>query len=318
MANKYYYDGYSSFAYDVRDKPKCLSYYIGQFLNRTRQMFKYSNLPDTIPEYCLERLLQINGFSCIAEHDGKLYAFYGGLGGEPDEYYRPTVCTVSNPALKLSKTYQIDKDCVIVQNDTYLQGLIPLISRYATQLVENDISFDLVVTNLRAMDVFSATDDATYQSATQYLNDLKAGKQGVVASNEFLEGLKVQPTSTSNEGHKLQQLIEYHQYLKGSLFNEIGINSNFNLKREILTSSENNMNVDALLPLAQNMLECRKYGVDKINKMFGTNITVEFNSIWQKLEDIENQLTENDIDEQTIEENKQEEIEDKESDEDET
>ena len=48
------------------------------------------------------------------------------------------------------------------------------------------------------------------------------------------------------------------------------------------------MNEDALLPLLDDMLENRKIGIEKINKMFGLNIEVDFSSSWQKLrKDIE-------------------------------
>lgn len=78
-------------------------------------------------------------------------------------------------------------------------------------------------------------------------------------------------------------LIEYQQYLKASWFNEIGLNANYNMKREKLSTTESQMNSDALLPLVDDMLEQRRLGVEKVNEMFGTNITVDFCSSWKKL-----------------------------------
>ena len=40
------------------------------------------------------------------------------------------------------------------------------------------------------------------------------------------------------------------------------------------------MNVDALNPYVDNMLQERKKAVDKINAMFGTEISVELGSSW--------------------------------------
>ena len=57
------------------------------------------------------------------------------------------------------------------------------------------------------------------------------------------------------------------------------------MKREALGADEVQLNIKALLPLAQNMLECRKEGVEAVNKMFGTNISVDFKSVWKDTEE---------------------------------
>lgn len=250
-------------------------------LNRTQRIFKYTGLPDTIPQRMFEYLLQVNGFACVTKVEGELYAFYGGLGGEPDVYYQPTVCVVSSPALNWSSTLKIGEDCVVVRGDSCMRGLIPLFNRYATAMVENDLSFKLATINTRIQAWVTAPDDTTAEAGNKYLDDVEAGKLGVVGSNEFLEGIKVQPVQGSIR--TFTDLIEYQQYLKASWYNEIGLNANYNMKREKLSTTESQMNNDALLPLVDDMLEQRKIGVEEINKMFGTNITVEFDSSWEKL-----------------------------------
>ena len=277
----YYFDRFDCKMYDFKDKEECLRNYVVYMLNRTQRMFEYEGLPDTIPQRMLEMMLQINGFACFAERDGKLYAFWGGLGGEPDEYYRPTICTVSNPALKFSDTYKIGEDCVIVRNDSFLYGLIPLFRRYASAMVENDLSFRIASINTRITSWITAPDDSTKDAGNKYLKDVEAGDLGVCASNEFLDGIKVQPTVNSQR--TFTDLIEYQQYLKASWFNEIGLNANYNMKREKLSTTESQMNSDALLPLCQDMLMSRQQCLDEVNAMFGTNISVSFSSSWEKL-----------------------------------
>ena len=295
----YYFDRFCLKLFDFNDKEMALRDYIVYMLNRTQKIFEYDGLPDTIPKRMLEYLLQINGFACFAKVNGELYAFYGGLGGEPDPYYRPTLCVVANPALKLSETFEIGKDCVIVRNDSFMYGLIPMFRRYATAMVENDISFKMAAVNTRIEALLSAPDDSTKEAAEQYLKDVEAGKLGVIASNEFLEGIKAQPMTSSMR--TFTDLIEYQQYLKASWYNEIGLNANYNMKREKLSTTESQMNSDALLPLVDDMLENRQKCLDEVNAMFGTNITVRFASSWKKLiEEFEsNQLDggeENDMD----------------------
>lgn len=277
-----YYLDYLKFSpYDFTDKEWCIKNYIIYMLNRTQRIFKYTGLPDTIPQRMFEYLLQVNGFACVTKVGGELYAFYGGLGGEPDVYYQPTVCVVSSPALKWNSTLKIGEDCVVVRGDSCMRGLIPLFNRYATAMVENDLSFKLATINTRIQAWVTAPDDTTAEAGNKYLEDVEAGELGVVASNEFLEGIKVQPVQGSIR--TFTDLIEYQQYLKASWYNEIGLNANYNMKREKLSTTESQMNNDALLPLVDDMLEQRKIGVEEINKMFGTNITVEFDSSWEKL-----------------------------------
>lgn len=264
--------------YNYQDKTKNINTYVFNYLNKTNSMFKYHNLPDTIPADMLESFLQRNGYVCIAKHENALYAFVGGLGGELDVYYRPTICTVANPALNLSKDFVIDKDCIIMKNDTNLQGLLPIILRYSSMLVENDISMVLATYNTRIQKIVSAGDDSTIASAKEYLSQIISGKQGIIADNAFLKSLDVKDSSRDNK--IIEELIKQNQYFKSSMLNEIGLQANTNLKKERLVSAEIESNTESLYPIVDDMLKCRKNALEKVNKMFGTNIEVEFNSSW--------------------------------------
>lgn len=261
------------------DKAKNISLANEITYNKTMAMFKYHNLPTTIPCYELENLLQKNGFACVAQVEGSLYAFDGGLGGEPDVYYRPTICTVANPALKLTRDFEIDKDCVIMKNDSNMVGLSHTIAKYNTLLAENEITMLIALINSRMNIIFSGADSATKASAEQYLNMIVQGKLGVISDNAFLESLKIQIGST-NRNNVFEDLIRLNQYLKAGLNNAIGLNSNSAMKKERLITAEIDVNNTALYPLIDDMLECRRIAIEKINTMFETDISVELNSSW--------------------------------------
>ena len=261
------------------DKDKNISLANEITYNKTMAMFKYHNLPNTIPCYEMENLLQKNGFACVAQVEGSLYAFDGGLGGEPDVYYRPTICTVANPALKLSRDFEIDKDCVIVKNDSNMVGLSHTITKYNTLLAENEITMLIALINSRMNIIFSGADSATKASAEQYLNMIVQGKLGVISDNAFLESLKIQ-IGSNTRNNVFEDLIRLNQYLKAGLNNAIGLNSNSAMKKERLITAEIDVNNTALYPLIDDMLECRRIAIEKINAMFETDITVELNSSW--------------------------------------
>lgn len=265
--------------YDYLDKKQNVNNNIIYMLNRSNVMFKYHDLPDTIPETELEKLLQTYGFAIVGKINGELYALNGGLGGEGDVYNQPTKATVSVPYLKFNATWDINTDCVIVSNDSHKIGLLPMFAKYCTLMNENEITMLLATVNKRIQNLLSANDDNTIESAKLFLRDVFDGKLGIIGESKLFDSLKV-ANNSNNTNVSMKDLFEYEQYLKATMFNEIGLNANFNMKRERLTSAEVETNSDNLYPLVDDMLAHRRKAVEKINEMFDTNITVEFNSSW--------------------------------------
>lgn len=280
---------------DILDKASAIFNYVQYMFDRTNRMFRYKGLPDTIPEYILEYMLQIYGSVAVLEHEGELYAFRCNFGGPPDPYYRPTKAVIANPALNIDTMFRVvnnlppfDKatwekcpPCVQFLNDSQIQGLLPLFTRYATQMAENDVSIRSAQINLRQQTVIVADTGPEIQSAESYIKNLEDGKLSSIQKRPFADGVKVMNGSTS-QSNTVIQLIELHQYLKASWYNEIGLNSNFNMKRQYMSADEVNSTADIMLPLIDNMFFSRQQAVEAINKEFGTNISVEKDSAWEK------------------------------------
>lgn len=275
------------------DKPLLMRSYICYYLARCQSMFKWNNLPDTIPAKWLENYLITDGYCCIINTEKGLFATNCGIGADPDEYYIPTNIIVTNPWLPEGSSggrqYTRDVDTVLVRNDTYTQGLMPLIIRYCSKLVENDISMNIADIMSRATVALSAMDDQTKASAEKWLSDLIKGKVGIIGATPFIVDENIKAIPIGQIAGTLTDLIEYHQYLKAGLFNELGLNSNYNMKRESINSNESQLNDDMLHPFIDEMLACRKEAAEQINAMFGTDISVEFNSAWADNE-VENEL----------------------------
>lgn len=295
---------------DVLDKKRSIYNYVMLMFDRTNQMFEYDGLPDTIPAELLELYLQVNGHVGITEVKGELYALPGGLGGAPDPYYRPTLYVVANPGLGYSASLEIvnhlkpfnknqasQGECVLMKNDTNLRGLFYLFSRYATELAENDVSIRCAQINSRQQTFIAANTDKQIASANAYYDNLEKGKIIAVGDQAFLDGINV--TNVSVQGaNSIIQLIELQQYLKASWYNEIGLNANFNMKREYLSEEELRASTDVLLPLIDNMLSCRDEAISVINSTYGVNISVKKNSAWdnkQKELDTEQEQKEADV-----------------------
>lgn len=281
----------SNWSFDVCSQDlsldKLTEYYIKDTLIRTQKMFKYLNLPKTIPKEQLELLLQRNGYAVITKVNGELYAFYGGLGGEPNEYYLPTIATVANPALKFTKSMVIDKECVVIKNDAMFMGLMPLIESTSYLLAQADISFKYALINGRMKAIVTAPNDEVKASLDEMFRQIEKGSSlKVVVDDDLMNELKVSPYGSNDNGI---DIIELKQYIIGSFYQKLGIQSNFNMKREALNSAESALNDDILYPLIDEMLEERQKGVEKINELYGTNISVELSSVWKQLRDQEQQ-----------------------------
>lgn len=287
---------------DILNKSGGVRQYVAYMLDRTNSMFEWSGLPETIPQSMLELYLQIFGYAAFVEVKDSwptaspnnirtspgVYIFFGGIGGERDIYYRPKTFTLANPRLQNSVNCTIkyseddapgDNPCVVMRNDTNYMGLLPLYNRYATQMVENDISIRSAQINSRAQVGISASTARDQESARKYLDALEAGRLATIGETAFLDGIKIANVTTQS-ANTIIQLIELQQYLKASWYNELGLNANFNMKREYLSRDEIATTTDVLLPLVDDMLDSRRIACELINSTFGLNISVEKSSAW--------------------------------------
>lgn len=272
----------------LKDKQRLIEHFISKMYIRTQSIFEYKNLPETIPKDELELYIQSRGYAIITRVNSKLYSFWGGLGGLQNEYYLPTIANVNNPYLKFNKQLEIGKDCVVIRNDPFYRGLRDLNEYYASLLAENVISIRLALINSRILSIVSAQDSDTKDSLDQFFKDIEEGKEirAIVREDlsNALQDLKVDNYGTKQIGG-LKELIESNQYILASWLNELGLNANYNMKREALNQAETQVNEDSLRPSIDTYLKERQNGLDLVNKLYGTNIEVELSSSWKDLRD---------------------------------
>lgn len=258
-------------------------------IRRTSRMFEWKGLPETIPQRDLELQIQTRGVTGIINHNDKLYSVYGGLGGKPNYNYMPTWYVVANPYLNLSKTYYIydegehKKDIVIIPNDSLYQGLIPLLSYHCELLTEIQLTKRCIVINNRIPNLLTAPDNNAMRDLQDFLKSLEEGEQSVVYDKNLLKQINSVPVNDGSTRNVMTQVLEMEQYQKAALFNDIGLQMNYNMKRETITSSEAQLGESALLPLPDDMLEMRKNACNQVNELFGEKWEVEFSSAWKDL-----------------------------------
>ena len=265
--------------YPFTDKRLAVNNYQRYLLDKTLHLFEWKNLPSTIPQRELELILQTFGSGTFATVNGELYVFKANLGGQPNEYYFPTLSIIANPYLQYNAQLKINEECIVMFNDSLLTGVIPLANKYITQMVENDITQNLANINMRLINLIACKDDDDKAEAERFIDDIIKGKLSALQSEEFFGQINTQPYGSTGQGNQVTQLIEYAQWLRTSLLQEFGIRTeNGNVKREYVSDSEIVMN-DTNSFLLYDMLYNRKLACEKVNDMFGTDIQVDYSEL---------------------------------------
>lgn len=264
--------------YDLTDKEKSLFDFYQQTLNKSLRMFTYTDLP--VPEIEFEKQLQENGYTVVFEYQDKIYCNSASLTGqEKSPYGEPTQAIINIPALKISKTFDLETEAVLVKNDFLQVGLKPLVLSKGTQIIENRLTMYLKNVLGRAPFTITANSDKSILSAQTFINKLTSGDLAVIAEDSFLKDVDVNSLNQTGQT-SIQELINYQTYLYGQLYSELGLPAVTQEKQERMVTSEIESQQATIRPLVDNMLECREQGIEQMNKIFNGNTQVELDSVW--------------------------------------
>lgn len=280
-------DGYDNIdeEYSMSD---LIRYYEGNMFNRTLMMFKWKNLPDKMTSFDMEKFTQLKGFTLFIydEKDGARYYILDGSKYDNITWnFESSKAIIVNPALTgLEFKYEIGKNCVLVRNDYLCIGLFPIIEKNSFDIANTDTSIKYANFNTRFKTLFTSDDDNTATSINGLINKIWKGEKPVSIVTNDLYKKSIEGVSYANQNNNdIKNLMELKQYQLAQFFIELGINANYNMKRESVSADEFRMNDDALMPLIDQMLECRKEACKQINELFGLDIDVELNSAWLKI-----------------------------------
>ena len=214
--------------------------------------------------------------------------------------------------MDFNETLSLKDDGVLICNDDLMLGLMPVFTRYNTMIMENDINLSMLGYSSRSQILLTASDNKSKASAELFIKKLINGDLSVIGENPIFDGVKALNLNT-NGSSNFNSLIEFNQYLKGSLYNEVGIQANTVMKRERVNSEEVNANNDLLFPFIYNMLENRLTAIKLINEKYSENIAVDFGSIWkvkaiEKVDNIVSRETDNEPNNEPLNEPSQEPI----------
>ena len=249
-----------------------------------------SNRTKTINFDYLKMNLLLGGEICITDFNKKLYACIGARGGKPNEYYLPTIFTIANPILG-SKQVEIEKNGVVIYNtkidmfvwtgsgELFSGGLYDLVSQTASLLADNIITINCIQINARVNTFFTADSEAQAIAGEKILEKQYAGKPYQILRSDLIEKITVNPVANAAGSQKITELIELHNYIIASFFQNIGIKANNTIKRERMITDEIDSQMDFLQINILEILASWQAGFDKVNELYGTSFSVRLNPV---------------------------------------
>ena len=92
-----------------------------------------------------------------------------------------------------------------------------------------------------------------------------------------MDKIQVNPVAAAGTNNTIMSLIEAKAHLLQDFYSEIGIASQGNLKRERVNTAETELMTGCLDISISNILKNLREGLDRVNELFGTSISVELN-----------------------------------------
>lgn len=269
---------------DVTDVFDGYNYYINYLYEKLIRIFKYDNLPPTIPRDALENYILSNGYGGVTNNP--IYGLVAvpctkyGVGLYPNYEPLAQYCTPLMQGTNLT----IGKDIIVIKNNSYQLSCDSIVKRYARMLADFDATENIIISNMRmqVLPSFDNEDSAESYKAVMVANRL--GQVDSVIDKSFLQKGTFTPYAQGASTTKINDVVSARNEVLRTFLAEIGITS-ANDKRERMVVDEVNVNSQMLLFNVADMLECRQKAVEQINALYGTNIKVDLSDEYKIIKD---------------------------------
>ena len=208
-------------------------------------------------------------------------------------YYRPTRAIVTNPALKGSSVnLDIGTNCQIIKLAPDYRGAYDVVSTFSDIMALILESMGTNLFNAKLAYVFAADNKAAAESFKAMFSDIASGQPAVVIDKKLFnaegEPSWIQFNQNLKQTFLGNDLATFMASVESMFLSFIGIdNVNFE-KRERLTNDEVNANNQNTKAVAQVWLEAMRQSMNKVNDMFGLNLSVKLNRDYQIREGVKN------------------------------
>lgn len=295
LSRKYWdKDGVALEGYPATNVQRLYQFFVGQLYDSVSRVILLDNIPDDNDyDFIMENLIMCGHIAAINTKSG-FRLLNGVLGGKRNEFYRPTEIIVDNPLLgDIRALNDVEGKMIYLTPHDRLHtpplgfgGLSDLIGSTAQLLADNTASINIAQINGRVLAVYSAGNQQEATAAEIVLKEMYKGQPyKVVSGQNILSKFDVNPIASTVTSAMLKELVELRQYILAQFWNAIGIDANFNMKRERLVSAEVEANATSLKVPISTILSELNAGFDICNEIFGTDIHARLNPEFKPLDE---------------------------------
>jgi hypothetical protein len=141
-------------------------------------------------------------------------------------------------------------------------------------LADIESTINIYTVNARLTSYPVASNDKIANSLKSFFRKIKSGKQAVVSDDAIIESFRNVDINRTGVNDSINDWLVARDKILEMFYRDIGVKM-YNPKRAQVNSEEVEANDQLLLISKDDMLKERKDGLDRVNDMFGTNITVK-------------------------------------------
>ena len=271
-------------------------------INYLAPMFKYGELPDSIPEEFIERFHILNGDIAVWKLDDpnafrykdELIVSCCGYADKPDVYgigERVIATTLSG---YVKEDLKEGESCIVIHNNSLYTSDMAIICYFTDMFTEMFTSLKTNIIYSRLKPVFKVSDEKERAAVLEAFTKIKDDSEPIqiTSTNVLAEALAeagANPTDTIKvlditdvkNADKLQYIVKCIDDAFRWFFSMIGqaIQGNGKLAQQTVDEVQGTTSMSFILP--NDRLKMRRKGWEKANKLFGTNVTVDFSDAWK-------------------------------------
>lgn len=238
-----------------------------------RSVFKWNNLPNGMNEKWIENFLFKYG-ECVFYKDNNrgLMVAQSVTSGSLNNYEEPTMVTPTGLDIHCTEL-KVGKECVLIRNnDERIPTSFP-VQLFAYRLAEISRTIDINI-NAQKTPVLVVTTEKQKLTLKNIYSQWN-GYEPVIYGDKNLETPELLRVLKTDAPIVFPELQNQKQTIWNECLTFLGINNANTEKRERLITTEveaNNTHIDLS---ADCLLKSRQRACEEINKLFGTNISVE-------------------------------------------
>ena len=201
-------------------------------------------------------------------------------------FYRPTHAVISNPLFDKTYRLRIGSECELIRLSPDWCGIADLIGHYADLMALVCSSIVSNLSNTKLSYVFTAEGNGVAESFKKMFDKVAEGNPAVFVDKKLF-GEDGEPRWAAFQQHLKEVYIvdllqAAEKQLESDFYTQIGIPNVGFEKKERLVTPEVNANNFATQCLSDLWLRTMTETTDKVNKLFGLNISIKYTKALQE------------------------------------